>query len=125
MLKRLDNVGIAVRDVPRALAFYREKLGLQAQGDESGGSVQVGNASLYVFKTANRRGRIQQRTDDYLKDPPGLDHLAFEVADLDAEYRALQKRGVKFLSKPVTMGRLRYAGFHDPDGNMLYIIQRV
>jgi methylmalonyl-CoA/ethylmalonyl-CoA epimerase len=125
MLKRLDNVGIAVKDVPRALAFYREKLGLAAQGDENGGSVQIGNASLYIFRTAKRRAAVQRRTDDYLNDPPGLDHLAFEVNDLDAECRVLAKRGVEFLSKPARAGNLRYAGFHDPEGNMLYIIQRM
>jgi catechol 2,3-dioxygenase-like lactoylglutathione lyase family enzyme len=46
LLKRFENVGIAVQDIRRAAAFYTEMLGFTGlvQGHE--GSVRLGDVSL-------------------------------------------------------------------------------
>lgn len=51
MLKRLDTVAIAVRDIRRAVAFYTETLGLAGQAGESDGFVTFGDVSLHLFQT--------------------------------------------------------------------------
>lgn len=122
MLKRLDNIGIAVRDVRRAVDFYSRVLGLEAQGDDNDGSVTIGDLSLYIFRSQS--GGEVGRTADYYHNPVGLDHLAFEVDDLSATGVELERRGVIFAGPEASAGTLRYRGFTDPDGNMLYIIQR-
>jgi catechol 2,3-dioxygenase-like lactoylglutathione lyase family enzyme len=123
MLKRLDNVGIAVADARRSLEFYVGVLGFEGEVTDGEGSASLGGVALYIFES--RQGQQSARTDDYYKNPPGLDHLAFEVDDIESAGRELEKRGVAFLGPVVgDPGTFRYRGFHDPDGNMLYIIQR-
>jgi catechol 2,3-dioxygenase-like lactoylglutathione lyase family enzyme len=124
MLKRLDNAGVAVKDIKRAVAFYTEKLGFEGQAQEHEGSVRLGDVSLYLFESRAEAGPVG-RTADYYHNPIGIDHLAFEVDDIERESEALEAKGVAFLG-PIfgNAGEFRYRGFHDPDGNMLYIIQQ-
>ncbi len=124
MLKRLDNIGVATRDVKRAYDFYTRVLGMEAgplAEGASGFSPRLGDVALYVFATGGTGA--PGRSEDYTNNPPGIDHLAFEVEDFDAAQRELESRGVKFLQPPVgEPGQFRYRAFQDPDGNMLYVI---
>lgn len=121
MLEALDNIGLAVSDVPRAVRFYTEVLGFTGSGDENEGSVTLGDFSLYIFKTPVEG---QRRTSDFFTNPQGIDHLSFRVAKLEDGMAELERRGVVF-DGPVVgePGEFRYRPFRDPDGNMLYVIQ--
>src|SRR5260221_13375195 len=96
MLKRLDNVGIAVRDIRRAVAFYTEILGFVGQAGESDGLVTLGDVSLYLFQTPAPEAAAPQRTTDLYNNPPGFDHVAFEVDDIEQAARRLEAAGVFF-----------------------------
>lgn len=125
MIKRLDNVGVAVRDIRRAMAFYTQVLGLEGQPGETDGYVSVGDVSLYLFQTRSPESGAGQRTIDLYNDPVGLDHIAFEVDDLDRAVAELEAKGITFPGLAVgEPGEFRYRGFSDPDGNMLYIVQK-
>jgi glyoxylase I family protein len=54
---------------------------------------------------------------------PGIRHLAITVEDYDAALSDLISKGVEFASK-VDAPIARLAFFHDPEGNILHIIQR-
>lgn len=124
MLKRLDNIGVAVRDIARAHAFYTGTLGMESAplaDGATGFSAKLGDVALFVFTTdkTNSPGR----SDDYEHNPVGIDHLAFEVEDYEAAQRELEAKGVRFVGDSVgEPGSFRYRGFQDPDGNMLYVI---
>ena len=127
MLKRLDNMGIAVRDLGRALEFYKDKLGLRVQyASERDFFATLGDVGFYVFRTEGKEG-APARSEDLYRNPPGYDHISFEVEDVDGSYEELRRRGVEFLYGPRTVAEwgLRLACFRDPDGNILYIIKRV
>ena len=60
----LDHIGIAVRDLPAALAFYRDALGLDVEASEDVGSqrvrahfVPVGESSLELLEATTFRPR--------------------------------------------------------------------
>jgi catechol 2,3-dioxygenase-like lactoylglutathione lyase family enzyme len=124
MINRLDNIGVAVTDVQRTVDFFREILGLPGEVSDYGGTVNIGNASLYIFQgqglTANAA-----RTTDLENNPIGIDHLSFEVDDIEQAGAELEAKGVIFPG-PIAgeAGEFRYRGFSDPDGNMLYIVQQ-
>jgi catechol 2,3-dioxygenase-like lactoylglutathione lyase family enzyme len=123
MLKRLDNIGIAVADAKRSLSFYKDVLGFEGEVTDGEGSVKLGDVSLYIFESKVAPG--PGRTENYYANPRGLDHLAFEVDDIDAASAHFAAKGVQFLHETLgAPGEFRYRGFHDPDGNMVYIIQR-
>lgn len=136
---RLDNVGIAVRDVAAARKFFADQVGLDLDGDDDSLTVQAGGASFYVF----RAGDSEQDVDagagaaagvemqawvpdpDLLASRPGYDHLSFAVEDVDVAYELLLGRGVRFLAPPRSREDwgLRVAPFVDPDGNLYFLIR--
>ena len=124
LLKRLDNVGVAVRDLRRAYEFYVGVLGMEAPplAEDAGGfSASIADVALFVFATEG--DGEPGRSTDYTHNPPGLDHLAFEVEDYDDAQRELEARGVEFAHDSVgEPGGFQYRGFQDPDGNMVYVI---
>jgi catechol 2,3-dioxygenase-like lactoylglutathione lyase family enzyme len=121
----LDNVGIAVQDIRRAMAFYTATLGLAGQASESDGWVTLDNISLYLFQTPAPEAAVPRRTTDLYRDPPGIDHVAFEVDDIEQAERQLEAAGVVFPGPVVgEPGEFRYRGFSDPDSTMLYIVQK-
>ena len=125
MLKRLDNVGIAVRDIRRAVSFYTEILGFVGQAGASDGLVTLGDVSLYLFQTQAPEAAVPPRTTDLYNNPLGIDHVAFEVDDIEQAARRLEAAGVVFPGPAVgEPGAFRYRGFADPDGTMLYIVQK-
>jgi catechol 2,3-dioxygenase-like lactoylglutathione lyase family enzyme len=124
-IRRLDNVGVAVRDIRRAMDFYTQVLGLEGTAGASDGYVSLGNASLYLFQTQAAGSSPVGRSVDLYNDPVGIDHLALEVDDIEQAAEELMARGVVFPGPVVgEPGEFRYRGFSDPDGNMLYIVQR-
>lgn len=86
-LKRVDNMDILTRDVPRLVDFYTEVLGLRFSlpyvPEEEWAAIDLGNLTLFVFKT-ERGENPPRRTAVNLEDDPGMDSFAFEVDDLDA-----------------------------------------
>lgn len=124
MLKRLDNIGIAVSNARRSLEFYIGVLGFEGEIKDGEGSAQLGDMSLYIFESKLGTGG-GGRTTDYYQNPVGLDHLAFETDDIVREGGVLEGRGIVFDQDVVgEPGSFRYRGFKDPDGNMVYIIQK-
>ncbi len=125
MIKRVDNIGIAASDVEKTVAFFRDILGLEAEAGDWGGSVRIGDASLYVFQANGSAPRGAARTVDLPSNPVGIDHVAMEVDDIEVAGRTLEAKGIAFPGPIVgEPGEFRYRGFAGPDGIMLYIIQR-
>ena len=126
VVKWLDNVGGAVSDLLRAHAFYIGVLGMEGappRAGEEGFAARLGDVSLYIFAATG--GGTPRRSERYVANPIGIDHLAFEVEDFEAAQRELESRGVRFLQPPQgPTGGFRYRRFQDPDGNTVYIIQR-
>jgi len=128
MIKGIDNVGISVSNLGRAVAFY-ERMGFAKEydyeADVSGCAMSAGSAVLFLFQTKRTDAQPVQRTDDLGKNPPGIDHISFLVEDVDQAYAALTAKGVAFLGEPADLPEagIRLAGVKDPDGNVLYLLQ--
>jgi len=127
MLTGIDNVGIAVTDLTRSIAFY-EKLGFTKgqdyEADVKGCSMTCGSAVLFLFQTKQARPQAVKREPTLAQNPPGLDHISFRVEDLDKLYAELKAKGVAFLGEPADQDwGARLVGFKDPDGNNLYLLQ--
>jgi len=123
LIEALDNVGVAVRDLERAVAFYRI-LGFQPEyATEDSALLRAGGVALYVFRTD---GPVQPlRSFDLTGNAPGYDHLSFRVPDVDAACRRLQELGVTVERQPQDYPwGARAACLRDPDGNCIWLLQR-
>lgn len=127
MLKGIDNVGVAVTDLVRSIAFY-EKLGFTKSSDYDadvkGCTMTAGSAVLFLFQTKQANPQPVRREPTLAQNPPGIDHISFLVEDVDRIYQDLKAKGVQFNGEPADQEwGARLVGLKDPDGNNLYFLQ--
>ncbi|WP_308915768.1 VOC family protein [Jannaschia sp. LMIT008] len=111
MIRGLNHVTLAVSDLDRSLAFYRDVLGLRVAADwPTGAYLEAGTLWLCLS------------VDDAARDRPHPDytHMAFDVGAGDFE--ALRDR-VAMHAAPWRENRSEGASFYflDPDGHRLEI----
>ena len=99
----LDHVGIAVRNVDEALAFYRDALGLHVDVPEEVASQRVrahfiptGQAALELLEPTADDSVIAQYVE---KRGPGLHHLTLRVDDIHAALDQLKARKVRLVDE--------------------------
>ncbi len=99
----LDHVGIAVKNVDEALAFYRDALGLHVEVPEEVASQRVrahfiptGQAALELLEPTADDSVIAQYVE---KRGPGLHHLTLRVDDIHAALDQLKARKVRLVDE--------------------------
>jgi len=110
---------LQVGDGTTAVDFYRDRLGLDYQGQNAEGQEMFllgGGSSLALMPGSDAQ-------------PTGRTELSFEVADIVAEIADLEQRGVFFadydlpelktVNHVCVLGSDKAAWFTDPDGNVL------
>jgi methylmalonyl-CoA epimerase len=107
----LDHVGIAVKDLPAALTFYRDALGLEVEAPEEVASqrvrahfLPVGDAKLELLEATAPDSPIAKYTE---KRGPGLHHITLRVDDIQAALAQLQARGVRLIDEQPRPGAER------------------
>jgi methylmalonyl-CoA/ethylmalonyl-CoA epimerase len=105
---RIDHVAIVVDDIPAALGFWRDGLGLEVThvedvpdqesvvaflptGDSEVELVKPSTAGSGVARFLERRG-------------PGIHHICFEVADLESCLARLADHGVHLINRQPVVG---------------------
>lgn len=103
----VHHVSINVSDVEAAVGFYVDRLGLAVRQDRpnfgfGGAWLAVGDQQIHLIEAAT---------------PPNFgQHLALQVADLDAAVAELRQHGVD-VSDASPVGSGRQAFLVDPSGN--------
>ena len=99
----LDHIGIAVKDLNAALAFYRDALGLDIEAPEEVASqrvrahfVPVGEAKLELLEATAADSPIAKYVD---KRGPGLHHITLRVDDIVAALAQLKAHGAKLIDE--------------------------
>src|SRR5687768_10158861 len=99
----LDHVGIAVKNLEEALAFYRDGLGLHVEVPEEVASQRVrahfipaGQAALELLEPTNGDSAIARYVQ---KRGPGLHHITLRVDDIHAALEQLRARGVRLVDE--------------------------
>jgi predicted enzyme related to lactoylglutathione lyase len=112
MVKHVAFTMYPVTDMPRALAFYRDGLGLTPGGldapfwsefDIAGATFGIG-----TFEQVGKAGTAQS--------------LSLEIDDLDAFRTELAGRGIE-VSEPHDLPNCRISVVADPDGNQVWLHQ--
>ena len=97
-IRRVNHLGIIVEDLDEAVRSFTERLGLTLDHIEPyGDELQIaflpcGDTLVELIEPRTEAGS----NADYLKENgPGIQHVAFEVEDLEAALSELAERGVK------------------------------
>jgi predicted enzyme related to lactoylglutathione lyase len=136
MLKQLTNVQVWVHDQDEALAFYIDKLGLELRDD-----VTVPEMGNFRWLSVGVPGQPDVAvTLMAVPGPPVFEEetrqqimalmakgaaggLFFATEDCRASYEELSKRGVEFQQEPTQQPYGIDAGFRDPSGNQMRMVQ--
>ena len=112
-LSQISAIMLGVRDVPQALAFYEEKLGLKVIMQEPQlallqcGTVMLGLSRGHVHAAPNVTGATE---------------VVFQVETVRAAHRDLPSQGVSFTSEPHQVTPTDWvAHFRDVDGHLLSV----
>lgn len=124
---RIKLSGIYVDDQQKALDFYTDILGFVKSQDIPVGefrwlsvkSAQGGETELSLEPNANPIAKTYQEA--LFKQ--GIPINAFEVDDLQAEFKRLSDLGVAFTTEPTAAGDVTLAIFADTCGNLIQIYQ--
>ena len=117
-LSRIGQVRIAVRDVDRAVAFYRDTLGMPFLFQFPG----------MAFFDLN--GTRLMLVDPESRDFGGESVIYYRVGDIGQAHAALTERGVEFSDAPHVVysddgHELWMCFFNDPDRNVLALMSEV
>jgi methylmalonyl-CoA/ethylmalonyl-CoA epimerase len=118
-LNRIGQIAIPVGDVDRAIAFYRDLLGMR-----------------FLFRAPPGLGFFDCGGVRLMLDGPAAAQAGqssvvyYKVDDLRAAFETLSTRGVVFEAEPHLVARLPdhelwMAFFRDPDGNLLALMTEV
>jgi methylmalonyl-CoA/ethylmalonyl-CoA epimerase len=103
LLTTIDHVGIAVPDLREAIAFYELAFGITSVHEEVNEEQGVHEAMLAVGDGETRIQLLAPLTPESTiakfigRSGPGLQQLAFRVADVEAASETLRARGLRLL----------------------------
>jgi len=118
-LSRIGQIAVVVHDLPRAVAFYRDTLGMRLLFEAP--------PAMAFFDCSGIRLMLSQPSSAEV-DHPNI--IYYRVDDIQEARDALAARGVTFnheprLIAPLPHADLWMADFRDPDGNVLELMSEV
>jgi methylmalonyl-CoA/ethylmalonyl-CoA epimerase len=108
MKATLDHIGIAVSNLDKALAFYRDALGLDIEAPEEVSSqrvrahfIQAGQGALELLEATDQDSPIAKYVANR---GPGLHHITLRVDDILAALARLKAHGVRLIDEAPRSG---------------------
>jgi len=119
-LEEIGQIAVPVSDIDRAIAFYRDILGMRFLFQASPG--------LGFFDCNGVRLLLDSPVKKQEKNYSSI--IYYKVSNLQAAYETLSARGVVFEQKPGLVAKmpdheLWMAFFRDPDSNLLALMSEV
>ena len=112
-VEQVDFVSVPTRDISRAIAWYRDVLGLPVS-EHAEGEVETPNVTL-SFWNPERDG------EEFV---PNVAGLALRVPDVEEARRELESKGVEFTGEIYDSGVCLMGFLKDPDGNTVILHRR-
>jgi len=139
----IHHVAMATTDLDATMRFYSETFDMRLLASGEWDDVPEYDAMVGLPKSAARfallgSANLALELFQYLTpapgaaetdrpvNKPGITHLGFAVADLDAEYERLKRAGVRFHAPPMTSSGdrpIRAVYGRDPEGNVFELLE--
>ena len=122
---RFLHTSITVRDLERSIAFYTKVLGLEFERRRP---IPENRAEIAFVRDPLSGARVELtywQDKGHVEAGEQLDHLAFEVPDLDSAVAAARNQGVRVAKEPYRLagGSSRIAFLLDPDDVWIELIE--
>ncbi len=127
MLRKIHHVGIVVRNLATAYAFYRDTLGLavhkEAVIEDQGvkaALLTIGNSEIELLEPINSNGGVAKFLE---RRGEGLHHICFETDDVGAELAATKAKGIAVIDQAPRKGLAGMICFLHPKANHGVLIE--
>lgn len=104
MIKQISHIGIAVRNLEEARAFYRSVFKLESSDPIIGGDgtirvsmIRVGDVLIELLQPIGNEGIIAKFLE---KHGEGFHHICYEVNNIHEEAASLRAEGMEILGEP-------------------------
>lgn len=108
MIKKIDHIGIAVKDLAETLKLYEGMLGLKAVETEVVEEQKVkvaflptGDSEVELLESTTPDGPIAKFIE---KNGEGIQHIAFRVDNLEQRLAELKEKGVRLIDEKPRRG---------------------
>jgi len=106
MLKKIDHIAIAVKDLESAMKFFLEKYRLESTsqdtvGDTKAAFVPIGDTRLELVQSVTPDGAVAKFIE---QKGEGIHHIAFEVEDIKSMLERIKSVGVSCIDKEPRKG---------------------
>ena len=108
ILKKVDHIGIAVRNLDETIPYYTETLGLKVLKIEEVASesvrvafIDAGNVKLELLEPMSEQSAIHTFIE---KKGEGIHHIAFGVEGIEERMIELREKGIRILNEQPKIG---------------------
>lgn len=108
MVKKIDHVGIAVKNLEEALKFYENVLGLKSTGTEV---VEEQKVKVAFLPTGDSEVELLEATSEdspvakfIEKNGEGIQHIAYRVDDVEAAIAKMKELGMRMIDEKPRYG---------------------
>lgn len=123
----LDHIGIAVKDMEKAIELYRDVLGLTLARTVKVESERVeiaflpaGDAKIELLKGTDEESPISKFIN---KRGEGIHHLAFKVENIEKALETLKEKGVRLIDEKPKVGDKGKIAFIHPSSTRGVLIE--
>ena len=108
MVKKIDHIGIAVKNLNEALNFYENVLGLKSTGEETVleqkvkvAFLPVDDTEIELLESTEEDGPIAK----YIaKNGEGVQHIAYKVDDIEKAIAEMKEKGIRMIDEKPRYG---------------------
>ena len=129
----IDHVGLAVRDLDKAIAFYRDAFGMELVHEETNEEQGVREAMMAVGDSSSCVQLLAPLSDDspigkfLARSGEGIQQMAYRVSDIEVAADELRKAGVRMLYDQPKRGnansRVNFAHPKDCGGVLVELVE--
>jgi len=122
LIDKLIRFKMAVSDMPKAKAFYADKLGLEVASD-----YRINDRNWWVSLTLPESGASVVLTTAHENMKPGTMSLYFASSDIAAAHQELSAKGAKVNQVQDDLygpgSGVKWFNLEDPDANQVFLVQ--
>lgn len=107
-MKKIEHIGIAVKDINVSIPIYEKLLGSKCYKLEE---VESEGVKTAFFRVGESKIELLEATSNdspiakfILKKGEGIHHISFEVTDIEEEIKRLEKDGFELINKTTKEG---------------------
>ena len=117
-VKKIDHIGVAVKNLKEAMRLYEESLGFEIEGTEEVKEqgvkvafIPVGESRIELIESTDPNGIIAKFIE---RRGEGIHHIALEVGHIEEALQKLKERGVQLIDEKPRIGahKMKIAFLH-------------